>query len=291
MQELGFSIQCAVVSLKITVWKNSFRLSPSNLPNSLPAQLKTVHRHNDYELFLVEHGSITLHTLTENRTYTDSLLIIPPQLDHYVTADKDCSGCYLYFSIEKPHEANSSYEVLSEVLSTKETALPLSEDEHFYITHIARALSVSTGSADLPHLLTLLFSELISRLSPEQTEPVGTTEKYGRHVNTIDQYIAQHYTETVRLADLSRVLFLCPKQISRILNKEYGCTLSELLNRHRLSAACMLLRYTKMEIGEIAREVGYEYETYFYALFRKAYGITPTQYRKEANQTKGKTNV
>ena len=286
MQELGFSIQISEIPLKITVWKNAFRLLTNATPNSVPAQLKSVHRHNDFELFFVKSGTLTLHTLNGNSRYTDSILIVPPGLYHYVTADKGCNGCYLYFSIGKhAEELSTQATALFDRLSAGETALPLSEDEHFYVTHIDCALSVRTDSEDLPHLFSLLFSELIFRILPTSVERSRQDTKYGGYVNTIDQYISLHYTEAVRLEDLARVLFLCPKQISRILKKEYGCSLSELVNRHRLSAACMLLRYTELEIGEIASEVGYEYETYFYAVFRKEYGITPGEYREQKQQT------
>jgi len=46
----------------------------------------------------------------------------------------------------------------------------------------------------------------------------------------------------------------------------------------------MLLLYTELEIKEIASQVGYESDNYFYTLFRQAYKMTPKQYR-EQNKT------
>ena len=92
--------------------------------------------------------------------------------------------------------------------------------------------------------------------------------------------------QTIRLSDLARELYLCEKQVSRILHNAYGCSLSDLVNRYRLSAAQMLLRYTDLEIGEIASQVGYEHENYFFTLFRNANGMTPKQYREQSTAIK-----
>lgn len=40
-----------------------------------------------------------------------------------------------------------------------------------------------------------------------------------------------------------------------------------------------MIRYTDLDIREIAFALGYEYENYFYTVFRKHYGITTIAYR------------
>ncbi len=279
MQELGYSIRLPDIRLNLTAWKDGFRLSDKTSSHSLPAQLKLIHTHNDFEIFFISNATLVLHTIEGTHTYTNSLVIIPPRMEHYVTLENLVCGHYMYFSIEKSKVAKSKqFDALSSVLNHGVIALEMSDDERFYISHIDRALSDSALSETLPHLFALLFSECFSRLAPIQsTAPLS---KSGRYANIIDQYISAHYAHSVHLSDLARELFLSQKQVSRILQKEYGCSFSELLTRHRLSAACMLLRYTELEIAEIAAQVGYEYENYFYTVFRKAYGITPRQYRQ-----------
>ena len=114
--------------------------------------------------------------------------------------------------------------------------------------------------------------------------PSREKKKRTRTVNLIDRYINEHYREKIRLSDLSKALYLCPKQISRVLRKEYGCTLPDLINQRRLDLACTMLRESDADVGQIAQRVGYEYENYFYTLFRKAFGMTPGEYREKKDE-------
>ena len=102
-----------------------------------------------------------------------------------------------------------------------------------------------------------------------------------RYTNRIDLFIAEHYREKIRLSDLAETLYLCPKQVTRIIRKNYGCSFSDLVRDHRLRLARAMLESTEESISSIARAVGFEYENYFYTLFRKAYTITPAEYREK----------
>lgn len=287
MKELRYSVNLAETEIDLTIWENNFSISKLPQHQSLPSQLKAIHRHSDFELFILPGSTLTVHTLDSTLPFRDSIVIIPPSLDHFVTFDDALCGYYLYFSIKKTPSAKELQNTeLAQVLQQEITALPLTDDEIFYTQKINEAVKNRTRLETLPHLLTLFFFELFSKLLPKQEHTSQTQTKYGKYVNTVDLYISQHYTAPIRLADLARELYLCPKQVSRILKKAYGCSLPELINRHRLAAACMLLRYTELEIAEIALQVGYEHENYFYTLFRKAYGTTPGEYRKR-EESKG----
>ena len=76
-------------------------------------------------------------------------------------------------------------------------------------------------------------------------------------------------------------MHLSRKQICRIISREYGCTFSQLLQNKRLSNAVSLLKNTDMPIEQIAAATFGASSSYFYAVFRKKYGMTPLRYRKE----------
>jgi len=281
LKELRYSVHLAEIEVDLTIWENNFSISKLPQHQNLPSQLKAIHRHSDFELFILPGSSLTVHTLDGKLPFRDSIVIIPPSLDHFVTFDNTLCGYYLYFSLKNAPGAKDLRDTdPAQILKQEITSLPLTDDEIFYTQKINDAMKDKARLETLPHLLTLFFFELFSKLLPKPEHASQTQTKYGKYVNTVDLYVSQHYTDTIRLPDLARELYLCPKQVSRILKKAYGCSLSELVNRHRLAAACMLLRYTELEISEIAEQVGYEHENYFYTLFRKAYGTTPGEYRK-----------
>ncbi len=75
--------------------------------------------------------------------------------------------------------------------------------------------------------------------------------------------------------DLSIIYF------NRIFKKKVGQSYSTYLNTYRLNMACTLLRTTNLPLNRICGNVGLSNESYFYALFKKEYGITPHQYRSK----------
>ena len=67
--------------------------------------------------------------------------------------------------------------------------------------------------------------------------------------------------------------------VSRVLKRSAGLTPRDALNRIRMEYAAMLLNTTSRDIGQVARDCGFESASYFFRLFRERYGCTPLQYR------------
>lgn len=68
--------------------------------------------------------------------------------------------------------------------------------------------------------------------------------------------------------------------LSRMIKKSTGYTFQELLMRKRFQKAVMFLVETELPVEEIAVNIGYENQSYFYRQFKKRYGMTPNEYRK-----------
>ncbi len=69
------------------------------------------------------------------------------------------------------------------------------------------------------------------------------------------------------------------EHVSRKIKEYLGKTPSELLNNARLNYAAAQLVSSAGEINDIALYCGFESLSYFYALFRKKFDISPRQYR------------
>ena len=69
--------------------------------------------------------------------------------------------------------------------------------------------------------------------------------------------------------------------LSKLIKQKTGYNFKELLQRKRSQMAVHLLCDTKLSIEEIALDVGYENQSYFFRQFKERYGMTPHKYRKE----------
>lgn len=282
MKERLFRLSFADIRISVILFESTFCMQSRNDVQWSMAYLTQLHQHSSFEIFFVPGGELGIVTEEEAVTSRDSVIIVPPFVNHYTVPRGSQVYCFC-FTLERAAKGEGRFfDRVSETLSGGISFLEMSEDERFYISHLAEAIKGVRYTDDTEHFLSLLFSELFSRLAPHVGSERETAGKYGNYTNTIDTYVAAHYTENVRLEDLAEELYLCTKQVSRIIRREYGCSLSELVNRRRLAVACMLLKYTSMSIGEISSTVGYGHENYFFTMFRREYGITPKRYREES---------
>lgn len=281
MKEHVLRVDLADIKLSVILFEDAFCVKTEKDPVLSLANLKGLHQHSFYEVFWVSRGSFSVVTEQETVTCENAMLIIPPFLDHY-TVGTDFEVYGMYFTLERlPNRQDRLYDQVIETISSGITQMPLTADEQFYAEHIAQILAGKQPAENIRHFLPLLFSEIFCRMKPQTPEPALRLGKRSKYINEIEVYISHHYCEEIRLSDVADALYLCTKQVTRIIHKEYNCSFSELVTRYRLNAACMLLKHTTLSIKEVAVNVGYrDRENYFFTLFRKQYGVTPTRYRE-----------
>ena len=69
--------------------------------------------------------------------------------------------------------------------------------------------------------------------------------------------------------------------LSRHFSEQAGITLQDYVLQTRLEAAANMLRFSKEQIGTIAEYLCFPSQSYFTERFRKQYGMTPGEYRRE----------
>ena len=245
------------------------------------SNIKHIHRHSTHEIFFVLDGALSVATEHGVREYEDGAIIIPPSCNHYTVSKVKHGYCFYFTPIQFEKSGERRFSGLESKLSEGITAFAMDEELRFYVEQFAECTCKEQQGEVLPHLLFLLFYRLFEKLDPPLETAISNTAKPkpNKYIHRIDAYIVGK-KGNVTLKDLAQVLYLSPKQVSRIIRKEYGCSFPALLNQHKLMTACMLLKYTDLPASQIATEVGYTYENYFFAQFKRAYGLTPLQYRQ-----------
>ncbi len=99
-------------------------------------------------------------------------------------------------------------------------------------------------------------------------------------VDSIVEYIRIHYAEDLSLDDLSNQFHLSKTYIGRLLKTYVNKSFVEILTEQRLMIAELKIREGKYKEYEVAGQVGYNDFSYFIKVFKKKYGITPTEYKK-----------
>ncbi|MCU6793047.1 response regulator [Paenibacillus sp. WQ 127069] len=105
--------------------------------------------------------------------------------------------------------------------------------------------------------------------------------KHKEAVDFMIHYAHDHYAEEINLEDLSKQLYLSRNYLNRIFKKAIGETFTNYLIRTRMEKAKALLIERKYMIYEIAERVGYKNVAYFSSLFKKYYGMNPSEVGKK----------
>lgn len=95
------------------------------------------------------------------------------------------------------------------------------------------------------------------------------------------KYICKNYKTPITVNYLAELYDMNANYFSSLFKKEVGQTIVNYLTEVRLENAKNLLKTTDLSNNEIAETVGYENVQYFYKVFKKATGITPTAFRSE----------
>lgn len=108
-----------------------------------------------------------------------------------------------------------------------------------------------------------------------------STEQEERVITGITRYLQEYLEEDLSLSVLSEQFHLNPQYISQLFKNEIGVGFLAYLTNIRMEKAKKLLLSTSYSVAEIAGQVGYGDYRVFTKAFKKAEGITPSQYRRE----------
>ena len=102
-----------------------------------------------------------------------------------------------------------------------------------------------------------------------------------KRISEVVRYINVCYNEKMALNSLAERFFLSRYYLCHSFKKVTGMGVTEFINRKRLSEAEMLLKYSNMDITQICEKTGFECHGHFIGMFKRSYGCTPRDYRKQ----------
>lgn len=95
----------------------------------------------------------------------------------------------------------------------------------------------------------------------------------------IISYIGERYTADLTLMEIADKFHMSYKYFSRYFKNTFNTTLSDYIMKLRLERAELLLSSTELSVTEISLQTGFNNISFFIRSFKKAYGMTPLQYR------------
>ena len=98
------------------------------------------------------------------------------------------------------------------------------------------------------------------------------------------KYTADNFAEKNILSTVSKKLNFSTAYVSKKFKTVMKTSFTEYLQTVRLSESCRLLANTDKKVLDIAQCVGYSDMKFFNYIFKKYFGLTPREYRRNFNE-------
>ena len=113
------------------------------------------------------------------------------------------------------------------------------------------------------------------------TQKLAEDPSYRNYVLPVIKEIEMNYSLPLSVETMSRKVYVTPQYLSRLFRRYLNCSTYEYLTSYRIGKAKeLLITSPSLEIKEIAHRTGFSDPSHFIAIFRKAVGVTPLEFRR-----------
>lgn len=118
---------------------------------------------------------------------------------------------------------------------------------------------------------------------PDEVSEQATTP-HADFVEKLQKATESHYaTEQFNLSQLASLLAMSERQLQRKLNAALGMSPGEYLREFRLIKSKIYLQQN-IAVGQVSERVGFSSQAYFTKCFKEAFGITPSDFQRQASE-------
>ncbi|MFH1440469.1 MAG: response regulator [Candidatus Omnitrophota bacterium] len=124
--------------------------------------------------------------------------------------------------------------------------------------------------------------EVIERLLKKKLSgyPGDSMDIKGK-IERIKSFVQSNYSKKLCLEDVSSIVYLSPKYLSRVFKQHTGKGFSQYRLEIKIEKAKLLLLTTGYSIDQLADKLGYQNSESFIRQFKKHTSFTPAEYRKK----------
>jgi len=127
--------------------------------------------------------------------------------------------------------------------------------------------------------LTGLISEAIVNIKKLSLENSANENLQESQKSAIKKYIKENYKRDISAGDVAGILGYSDVYFSKIFKQLFDDTFINYLTKVRIDKAKVLLKDVSFNIKEVGASVGYTDSNYFTKVFKRAVGMSPSEYR------------
>ena len=233
------------------------------------------HSHDIFSIGAITHGQSTyLHEKTAQRVSAGTVVLMNPGDVHACNPIQDQPWSYLMLYVDSDwlgaiqHESDAAFQPLAPTHSSDPALFGA-------LTGLYRTLVDVQSDTLQKHCTAVSFFTLMQKTLGEQ---VSVPDKPSPKVARAAEYINEHFTQAIKLADICDAANLSASYLIRSFEQRYHMTPHAYLLNRRIQHARTRLREGRL-IVDVAQETGFADQAHFQREFKKHLAATPGQYR------------
>lgn len=254
-----------------------------------------VHKHTFYELTIILQGEANsvINDGTIQLLQQGDLILIRPQDTHSIQPKtKDYLHRDFYISAEKMQRIVALFgkDFTEEYLNKKENYFHLNLEEtsliekKSYVFNMQSAQS-SNISSYLDKIHTALIIEIFGCILADSLPMQNTIPQW---LSNLYLHLTSFHYVNLSIEEIIRHTGYSHSYVCAIFKKTYNITIQDCLTRSKIILSANMLGNEK--IIDIAASFGWENPKNYTLAFKKVYGMTPTQYKKQ-HRSNGNTRL
>lgn len=236
-----------------------------------------VHHHEDfYELTLITSGEWQ-HTINNITTLLPigTLLLFKPGVTHIIFSESSQNN-HLVFGVEQHYFEEYVKRVFPDFnldSFSDYISKPIRAEKRKYIEYLAKSIHENPNSAHImaDEVLHACISDFMY---------LSNKANRNAYVADIIQKLNNHTYLNISVKDICSNYPLAQTILLRHFKRATGITIVQYKAQQKLKYACHLLKHSDITVSNIAFHLQYDSLSYFVRSFKKAYGMTPSEYRK-----------
>ena len=264
------------------------RYSNLSVKFSKPAYSEiTVPESSDYYLLFNSSKHIILENSQNKYTIPENAFIIyNPSGLQKITIALDASFVHCIFSGTNISDFLRSLDLECNVIYQLSPSY-VSVDDILYFNKQLEHIQSEYRNKELYYKqkITALFQDFL--VSSARNIKLSDSNNTITQMQKIVKYIKDNIAQPLDIDYLVEMSYLSRSRFYHVFKEYTGTSPIEFHNKGRMNVAKDYLTfYPEYSISKIASELGFNDSLYFSKLFKKEYGISPSQYRKEINKQK-----
>lgn len=205
----------------------------------------------------------------------DTMLLHFPQDNRYWLPPESPHWTHLYLCLN----GRTALEVWRQVTAVAGPLVRLQPDGAALATVVAVIGTGLAGGIDSPFRSSALAYQVAMALADELL-PTGAASARPPPVERAMRYAREHFRAPIGVPELAAEAGYSRAHFTRLFTAAEGLSPADYLRHVRVEAAVKLLQTSQLSLDDIAGQCGFNDGAYLAKVFRRAFGMTPTAFRR-----------